>query len=168
MPRKVCTLSCISKQSAVWVTVICIKSAVGIAGVKYVYCTVKCGHQKVRSRVIKANREVEWDEEFIFYRKDPERPLTIKVRSQYPVDDSLVTVRYLSGLQPQRAREGQTHRMGEDPGPGEPQLRTARGNPHRQGQQRSREHLDKTESIHGRQHFSYLSNFIFYDRYYEN
>lgn len=82
VPNRICSLSCISSPT-IWITVVAVKSAVGLEFSKNVYCTLKCENQKVKSELGKGGKEIEWDDAFVFYRKYPDRPVVIKVRPSF-------------------------------------------------------------------------------------
>lgn len=80
VPNRICSLSCISSPT-VWITVIAVKSAVGLESAKNVYCTLKSENQKVKSQISKSTKDIEWDDVFVFYRKHPDKPIVVKVRN---------------------------------------------------------------------------------------
>lgn len=78
VPNRSHTFSCLSSP-AIWVTVISVKGAVGLGSARNVYCLLKCENQKVKSQISKSDKEIEWSDVFVFYRKYPERPIVVKV-----------------------------------------------------------------------------------------
>ncbi|KAK6623354.1 hypothetical protein RUM43_009206 [Polyplax serrata] len=80
VPNRSHTFSCLSSP-AIWVTVISVKGAVGLGSARNVYCLLKCENQKVKSQISKSDKEIEWSDVFVFYRKYPERPIVVKVYS---------------------------------------------------------------------------------------
>lgn len=62
-------------------TIVSVKSATGLNVTKNVYCALKCESQKVKTELSISNGPVAWDDNFVFYRKSPDKPIMIKVRS---------------------------------------------------------------------------------------
>ncbi|XP_078693465.1 calpain-5-like isoform X2 [Branchiostoma floridae x Branchiostoma belcheri] len=72
------------------VTSVHLLSATGLSKKQDTYAVIKSGNKSVKTRVIEDNSSPEYDEEAIFYRKDPRNPIKIQIWKKDLIRDDLL------------------------------------------------------------------------------